>query len=111
MTSPPPIPDSAAKSPAPEKTLPAPASPPAQPVRPGLTELFIAFATISLSGFGGVLAWSRRMMVEERQWLTPDQFNETYALCAFLPGGNILNFSVIVGSRFRGPLGALVAFA
>ena len=46
------------------------------------------------------------MMVEERKWLTPEQFNETYALCAFLPGGNILNFSVIFGSRFRGALGA-----
>jgi len=84
----------------------SPASAP-QPVRPSLSELFIAFATISLSGFGGVLAWSRRMMVEERKWLTPEQFNETYALCAFLPGGNILNFSVIFGSRFRGPLAAL----
>lgn len=81
------------------------------PVRPTLGEIFIAFATISLSGFGGVLAWSRRMMVEERRWLTPEEFNETYALCSFLPGGNILNFSVIVGSRFRGPLGSLVAFA
>jgi len=88
----------------------SPASAP-QPVRPSLSELFIAFATISLSGFGGVLAWSRRMMVEERKWLTPEQFNETYALCAFLPGGNILNFSVIFGSRFRGPLGSLAAFA
>ena len=46
------------------------------------------------------------MMVEERHWLTPEQFNETYALCAFLPGGNILNFSVILGARFRGALGA-----
>lgn len=67
----------------------------------------MAFATISLSGFGGVLAWSRRMMVEERHWLTPEQFNETYALCAFLPGGNILNFSVILGARFRGARGAV----
>ena len=64
---------------------------------------------ISLSGFGGVLAWSRRMMVEERRWLTPEQFNETYALCAFLPGGNILNFSVILGARFRGAWGAIAA--
>jgi chromate transporter len=81
------------------------------PPRPSLSELFIAFATISLSGFGGVLAWSRRMMVEERRWLTPEQFNETYALCSFLPGGNILNFAVIFGSRLRGPLGSLVAIA
>src|ERR1700684_4111298 len=86
-------------------------APSAAPPQPSLSELFITFATISLSGFGGVLAWSRRMMVEERKWLTPEQFNEAYALCAILPGGNILNFSVIFGSRFRGPAGALVAVA
>lgn len=51
------------------------------------------------------------MMVEERRWLTPEQFNEAYALCAFLPGPNIVNFSVIFGARFRGPLGGLVALA
>jgi chromate transporter len=95
--------------------LRAPAAPPTAPAAPAppptLGELFIAFATIALCGFGGVLAWSRRMMVEEKRWLTPDQFNETYALCSMLPGGNILNFSVIFGSRFRGVPGALVAIA
>jgi chromate transporter len=108
MTAPSPIPnpsDQHAETPPPSST-PAP-----QPARPSLGELFIAFATVSLSGFGGVLAWSRRMMVEERKWLTSEQFNETYALCAFLPGGNILNFSVILGARFRGPLGSLAAIA
>src|ERR1700733_7956744 len=95
-------------SPTPRATEPFAA---AAPPRPSLSELFIAYALISLSGFGGVLAWSRRMMVEERRWLTPEQFNEAYALCAILPGGNILNFSVIFGSRFRGPTGALVAIA
>jgi chromate transporter len=95
-------------SPAPRATEPfaAAASP-----RPSLSELFIAYALISLYGFGGVLAWSRRMMVEERRWLTPEQFNEAYALCSFLPGPNIVNFSVIFGSRVRGPLGGLVALA
>src|SRR5271170_1897551 len=103
----PPIPNST--QPPTPNPLPSPAPGVAQQVRPSLAELFIAFATISLSGFGGVLAWSRRMMVEERKWLTPEQFNETYAVCAFLPGGNILNFSVIFGSRLRGPLGGLAA--
>ena len=88
-----------------------PAATEAQPVQPTLRELFIAFATISLSGFGGVLAWSHRMMVEQRKWLTSEQFNETYALCSFLPGGNILNFSVVFGARFGGVRGALVAIA
>ena len=73
---------------------------------PSLSALFVTFATISLYGFGGVLAWSRRMMVEDRRWLTAEQFNEAYALCAFLPGGNILNFAVIFGARSRGALGA-----
>jgi len=81
----------------------------AAPPRPSLSELFIAYALISLYGFGGVLAWSRRMMVEERRWLTPEQFNEAYALCSFLPGPNIVNFSVIFGSRVRGPLGGVTA--
>jgi chromate transporter len=88
-----------------------PTAPSEQVPLPSFTALFITFATISLYGFGGVLAWSRRMMVEERGWLTPEQFNELYALCSMLPGGNILNFSVIFGSRFRGPIGALVAIA
>jgi chromate transporter len=94
-------------SPAPRATEPFAAA--AAPPRPSLSELFIAYALISLYGFGGVLAWSRRMMVEERRWLTPEQFNEAYALCSFLPGPNIVNFSVIFGSRVRGPLGGLVA--
>ena len=98
--------------------IPASAEPPASPFtaaaqqpQPTLAELFVAFATISLSGFGGVLAWSRRMMVEERKWLTAEQFNETYALCSFLPGGNILNFSVVFGARFGGVSGAIAAMA
>ena len=82
-----------------------------QPPQPTLAELFIAFATISLSGFGGVLAWSRRMIVEQRRWLTAEEFNETYALCSFLPGGNILNFSIVFGARFGGVRGALAAIA
>ena len=92
-------------------TASASASQPAASPQPSLSELFVTFATISLYGFGGVLAWSRRMMVEERNWLTPEQFNELYAVCAMLPGGNIINFSVIFGSRFRGVPGALVAIA
>lgn len=104
MSAPSPIPGSAELQTA---APPAPSTAPQQP--PTLTEIFVAFAAISLSGFGGVLAWARRMMVEERRWLTPEQFNETYAVCSFLPGGNILNFSVILGARFRGAPGAIAA--
>src|SRR3974377_546942 len=80
----------------------------AAPPRPSIADLFTAFAAISLSGFGGVLAWARRIMVERRGWFTAEQFNEAFALCAFLPGGNMVNFAVIFG---RGPFGALAAVA
>ena len=88
-----------------------PAGVDAAPVpRPELSELFIAFAMMSLAGFGGVLVWARRGIVEKHRWMTADEFNETFALCHFLPGPNIVNLSVVFGSRFRGIPGALAAF-
>src|SRR3954463_901159 len=77
---------------------------------PGLVALFAAFAKMSLSGFGGVLVWARRAIVDQHRWMTADEFNETFALCHFLPGPNIVNLSVVFGSRFRGIPGAIAAF-
>ena len=76
---------------------------------PGLWEIFTAFFGIAIVGFGGVLPWARRMLVEQRGWLTPEEFVEALSLAQFLPGGNIINLSVAVGQRFRGPAGAIVA--
>jgi chromate transporter len=76
---------------------------------PRLSELFLAFLTVSLSGFGGVLPWTRRMIVERRRWMTAEEFNDAYSLCNFLPGPNVVNFSVVFGSRIAGPRGAVVA--
>src|ERR1700676_4498302 len=78
---------------------------------PGLLELFVAFAKISLAGFGGVLVWARRAIVDRHKWMTAEEFNETYALCHFLPGPNIVNLSMVFGSRFRGIPGGIAAFA
>jgi chromate transporter len=107
MTPPPPAPQPPDPSVTPAE--PSPSLPPPAQSQPTIAELFIAFARISLSGFGGVLAWSRRIMVEERKWLTPEQFNEIYALSAMLPGGNILNVAVMFGGRLRGVAGAIAA--
>jgi len=82
---------------------------PAAPA-PELGELFVAFAKMSLAGFGGVLVWARRAIVEQHRWMTADEFNETFALCHFLPGPNIVNLSVVFGARFRGIPGAIAAF-
>lgn len=82
----------------------------AQTPQPGLVALFVAFAKMSLAGFGGVLPFARRAIVEQHRWMTADEFNETFALCHFLPGPNIVNLSFVFGSRFRGLKGGLSAF-
>ncbi|AWL94533.1 chromate transporter [Bradyrhizobium ottawaense] len=78
---------------------------------PGLLALFLAFARMSLAGFGGVLVFARRAIVEQHRWMNADEFNETFALCHFLPGPNIVNLSMVFGSRLRGIAGGLAAFA
>ena len=78
---------------------------------PSLIALFVAFAKMSLAGFGGVMVWARRGIVDQHRWMTAEEFNETFALCHFLPGPNIVNLSVVFGSRFRGIAGGIAAFA
>jgi chromate transporter len=84
---------------------------PAGPQAPTHAELFVAFFRITLSGFGGTLPWTRRMFVEEKGWMTAEEFNDSYALCQFLPGPNIVNLAAVFGSRMRGWSGAAAAWA
>jgi chromate transporter len=86
-----------------------PSTPPSRP-RPSHLDLFLAFVRITLSGFGGTLPWTRRMFVEQKKWMTAEEFNEAYALCQFLPGPNIVNLTTIFGSRMHGATGALACW-
>jgi chromate transporter len=96
----------------PSPAVPAPDVPSsAAAVPPGLAALFAAFARMSLAGFGGVLVWARRAIVDRHRWMTAEEFNETFALCHFLPGPNIVNLSMVFGSRLRGLAGGIAAFA
>ena len=79
------------------------------PGAPGTVELFLRFTQVGVSGFGGVMPWARRMLVEERRWLSAEEFSEALSLCQLLPGPNIVNMAVCVGTRFRGARGALAA--
>ncbi len=77
---------------------------------PTLLQLFLAFQSVALHAFGGVLPWARRDLVERRGWLSGEEFTELLGLCQFLPGPNISNLSIAVGSRFHGVRGAAAAF-
>jgi chromate transporter len=76
---------------------------------PTLSELFLGFLAIAVTGFGGVLPWARIVLVERRRWLSGEQFADDLALAQFLPGPNIVNLSILIGARFHGPPGAIVS--
>ncbi len=95
----------------PDSRKPAPRAVGSPVAPPGLFMLFASFAKMSLAGFGGVLVWARRAIVDQHRWMTQDEFNETFALCHFLPGPNIVNLAVVFGARFRGVPGSIAAFA
>ncbi|MBU3654359.1 MAG: chromate transporter [Limnohabitans sp.] len=75
------------------------------------TELFLAFTWMALQGFGGVLAVVQRELVERHQWLTPEEFLEDWSVSQILPGPNVVNLGIIMGNRYFGLSGALVASA
>ncbi len=77
---------------------------------PTLSDIFLSFLGIALTGFGGVMPWAQRMLVEKKKWLTSEKIRRGCRARAIPAGApNIINLSIVVGSRFRGPLGALVA--
>lgn len=78
---------------------------------PSLGALFLGFLVTGICGFGGVLPWARRTIVERRRWLTAAEFTDLLSLCQFLPGPNVINLSVALGARFHGVAGAAAAFA
>lgn len=85
--------------------------PPEPNPRPSLAAIFAGFFSVGIIGFGGVLPLARRMIVEERRWMTGPEFTDILGLCQFLPGGNVINLSAAIGLRFRGWPGALAGLA
>lgn len=95
--------------------LPAPPVPPAQePDRPrpqSLTDLFVSFTLIALQGFGGVLAVIQQQVVERKRWMSNEEFIEEWSVAQIMPGPNVCNLAMMIGSRHFGLAGALSALA
>lgn len=62
-----------------------------------------------MSGFGGVLPWARRTLVERDKILSSEEFSAMLGICQIVPGPNIVNLAVCVGSRFGGARGAIAS--
>src|SRR6185436_5889498 len=87
--------------------------PPAQehPQPKSLSDLFVSFTLLALQGFGGVLAVVQRELVEKKRWMTRDEFVEEWAVAQIMPGPNVVNLSLMIGARYFGLPGAMVALA
>lgn len=77
---------------------------------PSLWTVARAFNHIALTSFGGGLsAWSREVIVVERQWLREEEFLSASTISRIMPGANQVNLAVYVGTRLHGGLGAVAA--
>ena len=76
-----------------------------------VTDLFVSFTMLALQGFGGVLAVVQRELVEKKRWMTREEFVEDWAVAQIMPGPNVVNLSLMIGSRYFGFKGAMAALA
>ena len=72
-------------------------------------ELFLALSWLALQGFGDVLAVVQHELVERKRWLSKEEFVEEWAVAQVMPGPNVINLSLVLGARYFGWRGALMA--
>lgn len=82
------------------------------PPSPPLAALVRTFGRIGLLSFGGPAAQiglMHRELVEERGWLTEQEFLRALSLCMLLPGPEAMQLATYAGWRLRGRTGGLIA--
>jgi chromate transporter len=78
--------------------------------RVSLLELAWTFNHIALASFGGGLsAWSREVIVVEKNWMGDEEFLSAMTMCRIVPGANQVNMAVFVGTKMGGLPGAVAA--
>ena len=85
-----------------------------EPARVDWRALARTFLLLGTTGFGGgmaVIAQIRRMVVQQRSWLTDEEFLDAVSLAQSLPGANAANAITYIGLKLAGIRGALVSVA
>jgi len=72
-------------------------------------DIFSGFFLVGMFGFGGIAAAMHHVIVERRGWLTDREYASVLGLGQVLPGANLVNMATIVGDRFGGFSGAVLA--
>jgi chromate transporter len=79
---------------------------------PTLRKLTGVFLRVGNSTFGGgtpTIAALQRELVEQRSWLSPEDYALAFSLARITPGTNVIAFCAAAGSRILGLRGALAA--
>jgi len=77
-----------------------------------LSQLFFIFAKIGLLSFGGPAAQislMHRVLVDEQQYLTEQQYLNALGFCMLLPGPEAMQLATYAGWKIRGIPGGLIA--
>lgn len=77
-----------------------------------LLELFLTFAKVGATTFGGgyaMLPILQREVVEKRQWATEDELMDYYAIGQCTPGIIAVNTATFIGYKYMGILGGVIA--
>ena len=79
---------------------------------PSLARLFLSFLKLGATAFGGpaMIAYIRRMTVEQKKWIDDASFKNGVAFCQMVPGATAMQACAYVGLRLRGVSGAAVSF-
>ena len=86
-------------------------APPAGAPRVPLRTIAREWGRIGCIGFGGPpahIALLRRLCVEDRQWLPPEDFEDGLAACNLLPGPASTQLAIFCAWRIRGAAGAVL---
>ena len=73
--------------------------------------LFTGFCLVGMLGFGGIAAALFHVVVERRRWFTAEEYASTLGLGQVLPGANLINLATMIGDRFQGFTGAVLALS
>jgi len=79
---------------------------------PSLFHLFLSFLKLGTTAFGGpaMVAYIRRMAVDQKRWLDEKTARDGIALCQTIPGATAIQMSAYVGLRAKGVAGATASF-
>ncbi|WP_301002374.1 chromate transporter [Capsulimonas corticalis] len=80
--------------------------------KPSSGEILRVWLLLGAQSFGGgtaTLSLIRREIVEERQWISPEEFARFWSLVQLAPGINLLALTILLGRKSGGALGIALA--